>query len=159
MNINDTGDEERAVGMFLGICPHAYMAGGRRIRVLLSSGKPMNSARSIPNKDLPLETLKAGEEELEQRESQRNVESSKDSEPNGESEQSESSKRRSSSSSHGSGDIDLGPHEMQVQKEEDEILSTPVAERTGRDIRFGNLPQPRKLDRIERTNTDGTLSL
>lgn len=118
----------------------------------------MNLARSIPNRDLPLETLKAGEEELEQRETERNLESSKDSEPNGEFDQSESSERRSSSSSHGSGEVALGPHEIQVKKEEDEILATPVAERTGRDIRFGNLPQPRKLDRFERTNTDSTLS-
>ena len=118
----------------------------------------MNLARSIPNKDLPLETLKAGEEELEQRESERNVESSKDFEPNGESDQSESSKGRNSSSSHDSGEVALGAHEIQVKKEEDEILATPVGERTGRDIRFGNLPQPRKLDRSERTNTDGTLS-
>lgn len=134
------------------------MEGGRRIRVLLNTGKSMNSATSIPNKDLPLETLKAGADQLERMESERNGESSKDSEPKGESDLSESSKRKSSSSSHDSGSVALGPHEIQVKKEEEEeILSTPVAERTGRDIRFGNLPQPRKnLDRFERTNTDST---
>jgi len=141
------------------------MLGGRRIRVLLSSGKPMNSSRSIPNRDLPLETLIAGEHQLEREESERNgglskdsAEQNPDSEPNGESDQSESLRRRSSSSSHDSGSVPLGPHQLQVKKEEDEIPSTAAGERPGRDIRFGNLPQPRKAERFEPTNTDSTPS-
>jgi len=133
---NEGPDEERAVG-------------GRRIRVLLSSGKPMNAARTIPVKDVPIETLKAGEAQLDATEAEEKAKI-QDSETTGSSSSghdlqntsAEDSSRPSTSDVHG---IDF--EEINGVTAGDPITVNPMQERPGRDIRFGDLPHPRKHDR------------
>ena len=55
-----------------------------------------------------------------------------------------SSSQKSASSEHLDGDVDT---QQNARDEEDEITGNTVPERPGRDIRFGDLPHPRKIER------------
>jgi hypothetical protein len=108
----------------------------------------MNPTKIIPPKELPMSELKAAERRLEAKED------AEESPPMVESEGSGSAKsdlRKSSSSGHVNGMVN-GDH-VNAQEDKDEINVTPLHERTGRDIRFGDLPHPRKH---EREYSDGT---
>jgi hypothetical protein len=142
---NDGPDEERAVN-------------GRRIRVILSTGKPMNATRTIPIQDVavqdvpprdcPIETLKAGEEQLEEDEAiqEQKEKIMKESEEGVSSGLSSEHEKQNEVSDSDPGN--LGIHEMDfINGEQQSRAATPQPERPGRDIRFGDLPQPRKHER------------
>jgi hypothetical protein len=130
LTTNDLDNEERAVG-------------GRRIQVLLSSGKPMN-AKPVPPSEMPIETLKDAKERLEAEEAVQDDDAIREFETT---RRGSSHLRRSSLKSangvngHGPLDKDIGPLDK-------DGTATPVH---GRDIRFGDLPHPRQY---ERQNSD-----
>ncbi len=132
---NEGPDEERAVG-------------GRRIRVLLSSGKPMNAARTIPVKDVPIETLKAGKAELDAAEAEEKAKI-QDPETTGSSSSGQDLNITSAedSSRPSTSDVQRVDFEEMNGAAGDPITVSPVQERPGRDIRFGDLPHPRKHER------------
>jgi hypothetical protein len=108
----------------------------------------MNAARTIPAKDLPLETLKAGKEQADAEDKAVNEaagNSIKDSEAGGSSEERE---EQSTASDSDPANGDIRPIDFERSHgDENEIQPSPVQERPGRDIRFGDLPHPRKHER------------
>ena len=119
--------------------------GGRRIQVLLDSGKPMNPTKPVElgPRDVPMEDLKVAEAKIERKESV-----TEGSDPSGtlvangeSSEASGSDLRKTSLELHTNGNTD------HIEPDKDEITASPIQGRPGRDIRFGDLPHPRKHER------------
>jgi hypothetical protein len=137
------------------IAPRTKYIGGRRIRVIFSSGKPMNASSSqhLPPKGIPMAVLKAGELELEREEDAKAKAKAKAiANENLENPESNGSLglRITSSPTQMNGNGGIDP--IDSESNGDEIRPAPTQERTGRDIRFGNLPHPRKH---ERQNSEG----
>jgi len=122
---------------------HQLIIGGRRIRVLLDSGKPMNPSKPIQPKDVPMQDLKAAQRKIEADEGQL-----EDSEASGSSEASDL--RNNYSSAYMNGVTTNTVHnEDTTGDNKDEIIASPIQERSGRDIKFGDLPHPRKHERSD----------
>ena len=104
--------------------------------------------KPIQPKDVPMEDLRAAKEEVEANEDAAGQRSSSSS---------SNLVRKSASSGHMNGHTT--DTNVILEDKNDEITESPVEEtprepeRPGRDIRFGDLPQPRKY---ERENSDGT---
>ena len=141
-SVNDIGEEERAVGS-LHFSRPGLIVGGRRIRVLLDTGK------LIKPKDTPMEALKAAERQIEAEQGQ--VE-----EPEGSRSLETRGLRNSHSPVHINSVTANGVENEETNGiDEDEITAIPIQERPGRDIKFSNLPHPGKH---ERSDSEGPLN-
>jgi hypothetical protein len=131
LTTNDLDNEERAVG-------------GRTIRVLLSSGKPMN-AKPVPPSEVPIEKLKDAKERLEAEEAVEDddaIREFKATRRGSDHHRRSSLKSANGVNGHESLDKDIGP--LDKDEENKDGTATPVH---GRDIRFGDLPHPRQYER------------
>ena len=137
MTSNANKDLERHVGV-------PTLVRGHKIRVLFETGHPINRVKPLaPKEDANSESRKS-EHRLEQ-ENQETDEKASPS-PRSESEPAESSDQHlqeSCSSPDRLNEILNGNHVNEQEAKED-LTSSPVQERPGRDLRFGDLPRPRK---------------
>jgi hypothetical protein len=113
----------------------------------------MNASSSQPPKGIPMDALKAGELQLERDEDAKAKAKTNANEnhENPESNGSTGSRVITSSPKQMNGNGGIDP--MDSETNGDEIRPAPTQERTGRDIRFGDLPHPRKY---ERHNSEGS---
>lgn len=133
--------------------------GGRKIRVLLNNVHPTKPKESIPPKDVPMEDLKVAEAKIQRAEG-----ISEESEiVSGTSQASRTSEAGPTSSDKTGSYIQQSPSgrhmnentNCHIEEDKDEITPSPIQEHHGRDIRFVDLPQPRKH---ERENSEGIAS-
>jgi hypothetical protein len=107
------------------------------------------SSHPLPPKGIPMDVLKAGELQLEREEDA--MTKSKANENHANARNGPPDRVITSSPTQMNGNGGIGPLDSQTHG--DEIRPAPTQERTGRDIRFGNLPNPRKH---ERHNSEGS---
>jgi hypothetical protein len=107
------------------------------------------SSHPVPPRGIPMDVLKAGELQLEREDDTKAKAKANENHTNNPNGPPDRVITSSPTQMNGNGVID--PQDSETNG--DEIRPAPTQERTGRDIRFGNLPNPRKH---ERHNSEGS---